>query len=136
MIFLAGCGPGESSFPSSTGSINTDWNENEDAPNPSDSGSDDDDDDDDDDNGGGNNGGGNNGGGGSGGDLYVQNCVSCHGQDGEGSGSAPALAGEIDTLTDSELTDIIMDGTGSMPASGLTEDEAQTLIDWLRNAWA
>ena len=89
-------------------------------------------------NNGGNNGGdngGNSGGDLSGGDLYVQNCKSCHGKDGEGSSSAPQLAGEINTLTDSELTDIIMNGTGTMPAPGLSESEAQTLVDWLRNAW-
>ena len=135
IALLVGCGPGESQFPSSTGSINTDWNEDADAPDLSEDSGDDDDDDDGGNSGGGNSGGGNSGGG-TGGDLYVQNCVSCHGQDGEGSGSAPALAGEIDTLTDGELLDIIMDGTGSMPASGLSEDEAQTLLEWLRNAWA
>ena len=124
---LLACGPGESVFPAPSGNINTDWNDGEGDPSPYDTA-----DDDDDNGGGGDNGGGDNN---SGGDLYVQKCVNCHGQDGEGSDSAPALAGEIDTLTDSELTDVLLSGTGDMPAPGLSEADAATLLTWLRNAW-
>ena len=137
LLLLAGCGPDEPSFPTSTGGVNANWNDDEDAPDPYDTGPDDDDNG----NNGGNNGGGDNGGSnggdgsGSGGDLYLQHCVECHGQDGEGSGNAPTLAGEIDTLTDSELEDIVQNGTGDMPSPGLTASEAETLVDWLRNAW-
>ena len=125
LSLLLACGPGEPVFPNPTGSTNTDWSDGEDAPSPYDTAYDDGD------NGGGDNGGGNN----SGGDLYVQKCVNCHGQDGEGSGSAPALAGEIDTLTDGELTDILLSGTGNMPDPGLSESDAEILLSWLRNAW-
>ncbi|MFT5683541.1 MAG: cytochrome c551 [Myxococcota bacterium] len=130
LLFLFGCAP-ESTFPSTTGSINTDWSDGDDEPNPGDSG----DDEDDDDGGDGGNSGGDGGGSSSGGDLYVQSCVNCHGQDGEGTDSGPVLSGEVSTLTDSELTDILLNGTGDMPDPGLSESEVDTLVDWLRNAW-
>lgn len=46
--------------------------------------------------------------------LYSSTCAACHGADGSGGGSYPALAGL--SISDEAKVDIILYGDGSMPS--------------------
>ncbi|WP_042142673.1 cytochrome c551 [Paucisalibacillus sp. EB02] len=66
-------------------------------------------------------------------DIYETNCASCHGADLSGGAGSNLTAIGADYSVD-ELKDIIANGKdGGMPAfSGrLSDDEIQTLADWL-----
>ena len=64
--------------------------------------------------------------GGGGGDVdgaqvYADNCAVCHGADGTGSGSFPALTDKAPGLTVADIEAVVRDGVGSM--SGFTTDQ-------------
>jgi len=51
--------------------------------------------------------------------VFSANCASCHGSDGAGTGTAPALTSAlIQQKTDASLTATVTNGDGSMPAFG------------------
>lgn len=63
--------------------------------------------------------------------LYEANCSSCHGADLSG-GMGPALTGLGSNMTAEEVSNIIQNGTGAMPAqSQLSPEEATAIADWL-----
>lgn len=70
-------------------------------------------------------------------DVYMQECMTCHGSAGEG--NMPGLPNfkESQTLfkTDNELIDIIRDGRGVMPSFGglLTDDDIRDVASYLRS---
>jgi mono/diheme cytochrome c family protein len=65
--------------------------------------------------------------------VYARGCAAsnCHGADGD-SGSGPNLSSEVPGRSDSSLTRIIRDGTGSMPAVTVTDEELADLLAYLR----
>ena len=73
--------------------------------------------------------------------LYKTNCVLCHATDGSGSSaSGKALkakdlrSDEIQKKSDAELTEVIAQGKGKMPAFGkkLKPDEIKQLVNFIR----
>ncbi|HEX6593052.1 MAG TPA: cytochrome c [Bacillota bacterium] len=63
-------------------------------------------------------------------DLYKQSCASCHGEDLSG-GAGPDLNNAGANNSADEIKDIIVNGVGTMPAQDLSDEDAQTLADWL-----
>lgn len=72
--------------------------------------------------------------------LYDGTCASCHGADGKqgtvvGSTPSPDLTFEIPDQTDEELTSIITDGYGDMPAQLSDAQEVADCIAYLRETF-
>ncbi len=63
--------------------------------------------------------------------VFSGNCSACHGADGS-SGSAPDLSERVPSLSDSDLMDVLENGTGSMAAPVLTVAEEDALFLHLR----
>ena len=65
--------------------------------------------------------------------VYARGCAAsnCHGANGD-SGSGPNLSSEVPDRSDSSLSRIIRDGTGSMPAVTVTDEELADLLAYLR----
>ena len=74
--------------------------------------------------------------GGEGAALYSSNCASCHGADGEG-GVGPSLVDNVPGSSESELTEVVTDGTGLMPpfGSSLSEEEIEAVVQFLLSEW-
>jgi mono/diheme cytochrome c family protein len=73
--------------------------------------------------------------------VYKAKCVACHGVDGSGNTTVgknlklrPFSSAEVQKNTDAELTKVITDGKGKMPAYGkkLTAEEIQSLVAVVR----
>ena len=74
--------------------------------------------------------------------LYKAKCVSCHGADGSGNtpmgkklGVHDFRSGEVQKLTDAELTEIISKGKNKMPGyeKSLKADEIKGLVAHIRS---
>lgn len=70
-------------------------------------------------------------------DVYASYCTSCHGEDGAlgveiGGEPSADLSAEVPEKSDEELTDIIQNGYGTMPAQAVTDAELPDLIAYLR----
>jgi mono/diheme cytochrome c family protein len=72
--------------------------------------------------------------------IYKTKCNACHGPD--GSGQTPvgknlkvkALGSpEVQKLTDAEITKVLTDGKGKMPASKLSADDIKSVIGYVRS---
>lgn len=66
--------------------------------------------------------------------LFAGKCAACHGTDGEG-GTGPALADAVPGKSDEQLLDIMLNGTGSMAAVSLDDQEAADMLAWLTATW-
>ena len=73
--------------------------------------------------------------------VYKAKCASCHGPDGKGEtsiGKSMKLRGlgsaDIQKITDADLTKVISDGKGKMPAykGKLSAEEIKALIAYIR----
>ena len=73
--------------------------------------------------------------------VYKAKCASCHGAD--GSGKTPAgktmkvrdlCSTDVQKLTDAELTKVISDGKGKMPAYAkkLSADQIKSVVEMIR----
>lgn len=62
--------------------------------------------------------------------VYQANCAMCHGSDLSG-GAGPALDDAGSKFSAEELEDIIVNGTGSMPAQNVSGDDLNELVTWL-----
>jgi cytochrome c6 len=74
--------------------------------------------------------------------LFKAKCAGCHSADGSGSGSAgkamhirDLASADVQKQTDAELTAIIADGKGSMPAfkDQITGDQVKELVGFIRD---
>lgn len=65
--------------------------------------------------------------------VFTRSCggSGCHGSTGD-DGSAPNLSDQVPRAEDTELTDVIRNGKGDMPAVTLTDVELRDLLAWLR----
>ena len=67
--------------------------------------------------------------------VFMASCsAGCHGADGD-EGSAPNLSSEVPRADDTELTDVIRNGKGDMPAVTLTDAELADLLAYARATW-
>jgi mono/diheme cytochrome c family protein len=73
--------------------------------------------------------------------VYKGKCVACHGADGSGNTSVGKNlklrnlgSVEVQKMSDAELTTVITDGKGKMPAYGkkLSADEIKSLVGCIR----
>ncbi|WP_173915623.1 cytochrome c551 [Halobacillus sp. Marseille-Q1614] len=62
--------------------------------------------------------------------VYEQNCASCHGGDMEGN-VGPALTDVGSNYSPEEISQIIQEGKGSMPAQNVQPEEADNVAKWL-----
>ncbi|HXH37988.1 MAG TPA: cytochrome c [Thermoanaerobaculia bacterium] len=71
--------------------------------------------------------------------TYKTKCAACHGPD--GSGQTPVgknlkvkdlSSPEVQKLTDAELTKVLSEGKGKMPASKLSADDIKSVIGFVR----
>jgi mono/diheme cytochrome c family protein len=64
--------------------------------------------------------------------LFALNCSACHGSDGTGV-SGPDLTVSVPSLSDSNLMDVLENGTGSMAAPSLSPAEEDGVFLFLRD---
>jgi cytochrome c6 len=71
--------------------------------------------------------------------LYKSKCVACHAADGTGSamgkkmGAHDFTSGDVQNLSDAQLTDIITNGKNKMPKySSLKPEEIKGLVAYIR----
>jgi mono/diheme cytochrome c family protein len=64
-------------------------------------------------------------------------CYHCHNGDGTGTVRGPNLAKEVPTMSDAQITHIIREGAGIMPAfkDKLSPDEFTQIVAWLHNSF-
>lgn len=63
----------------------------------------------------------------SGEEVAQKNCISCHGGDLQGQGTAPAIAG----LDAAHIQDVAVNGQGAMPGILKSEAEAQAVAEYI-----
>ncbi|MEO4054539.1 cytochrome c551 [Solibacillus sp. CAU 1738] len=65
--------------------------------------------------------------------IVMQNCATCHGGNLQGMSSAPALNNVGSRLSQDEILDIILNGTGNkgMPAGLIQGEQAEKAAEWL-----
>ncbi|MEH7247132.1 cytochrome c [Neobacillus niacini] len=62
--------------------------------------------------------------------LYKFGCLSCHGENLEGT-IGPPVTNMKDKYSEEEIMKLINDGVGMMPGGLLSEEEAKTVSKWL-----
>lgn len=71
--------------------------------------------------------------------IYKTRCVACHGAD--GSGQTPVgkslnvrdlRSPEVQNLSDADITKVLMNGKGKMPATRLAEADIKAVIAFIR----
>lgn len=72
----------------------------------------------------------------SGAELYDMHCQVCHGSDGRGTPDGPDLAREVENHDDAFLVTVILEGKGDMEPVDVTPDQAQRIVDYLRELLA
>jgi len=74
--------------------------------------------------------------------LYEKSCAGCHGPDGKGNEKMTAILGvkdlgivskETAKKSDEQLSKVIAEGAGKMPASKLTKDEQKQVLSYSRS---
>lgn len=70
-------------------------------------------------------------------EIYLANCVSCHGIDGDGNnGSYPPLAGrEIDESATLRSIHLITRGSALMKPVQLEQEEVERVVHYIENSW-
>lgn len=63
--------------------------------------------------------------------TFNQNCASCHGQNLEGRGNAPALETVGKDMSQDDILQKIKNGGGGMPAGLIEGEEAENVAAWL-----
>ncbi len=70
-------------------------------------------------------------------DLYKSKCQMCHGENAKGkmAGTHDWSSAEIQKMSDADLTKLIVDGKGKMPAQKgkLTDDQVKALVTYIRS---
>ena len=65
--------------------------------------------------------------------VFAENCTPCHGPEGKGSDTAPALYDRVPTMSDTGLVERLIKGKDAMPAwSHFTDQELADLRAYLR----
>lgn len=65
-------------------------------------------------------------------EAYLQHCAACHGEGGQGTANGPAILHELHH-SDADLIAVMLEGKGDMPAAAVTEEEAQDIVDYMRD---
>jgi mono/diheme cytochrome c family protein len=67
--------------------------------------------------------------------LYSSNCAGCHGADGTGVSGPDLTSGLVSGMTDDQISDVIANGVGSMPAVLSDDQEIADVLAYLRQEW-
>jgi mono/diheme cytochrome c family protein len=71
--------------------------------------------------------------------IYAQECLSCHGDQGQGSEGVPNLSGNggVTANNPKPVIAIVKHGRGGMPAFGqkLSDVEIAAIVSYIRTAW-
>lgn len=62
--------------------------------------------------------------------IFANSCSSCHGADLSG-GMGPDLTKIGNDLSAEEIAEIVINGQGDMPAISVSQEEADTIAEWL-----
>lgn len=68
-------------------------------------------------------------------EVFTSKCSACHGADGSGTDSGPDLYAQAPGLSDTDLLDIMFNGTGSMPAVSLDDQEAADVLAYVQDTF-
>lgn len=63
--------------------------------------------------------------------VYEQYCEACHGENGEGTGTIPALTDVVSRLGMEQVQYVIRNGQGQMPVIPLEDDEMNSILRYL-----
>lgn len=66
---------------------------------------------------------------------YQMNCARCHGAEGGGIASNPALRVVVPDRTDPSIVDTVINGRGVMSAQRLDDQQVADVLAWMRTAW-
>ncbi|WP_062355786.1 cytochrome c550 [Bacillus kwashiorkori] len=67
-------------------------------------------------------------------EIYQQkSCISCHGENYDGSNSVPGLKGVGDKLSDEEIKEVLVNGKGIMPGGLVPENSLDEMVEWLKS---
>ena len=69
----------------------------------------------------------------SGADLYRTHCSGCHADDGKGTEEVPALLEEVEKESEESIIQIILQGDGDMEPVEVTQEEAEAIVDFIKN---
>jgi cytochrome c550 len=64
-------------------------------------------------------------------EIYQSTCIGCHGDQYQGSGSAPGLTGVGERLSKEELEDVVVNGRNAMPSGLVAPEQAGEMAEWL-----
>ena len=64
--------------------------------------------------------------------LYSSSCAGCHGADGTGVSGPDLTSGLVSGMTDDQISDVIANGAGSMPAITSDDQEIADILAYLR----
>jgi len=63
--------------------------------------------------------------------IAMKSCVTCHGGELQGMGSAPALNNVGSRLSEEEILNVINNGRGAMPGGLIKGADAEAVAKWL-----
>ncbi|WP_338470276.1 cytochrome c [Niallia sp. XMNu-256] len=64
-------------------------------------------------------------------EIYQSSCIGCHGDQYQGSGSAPGLTGVGERLSPEEIEDVVVNGRNAMPGGLVPPEQAGEMAEWL-----
>jgi len=67
-------------------------------------------------------------------DIYIARCSACHQADFSGRAGPSLKTDDVLNMPDSYWLQTILNGKGSMPAVRITEEQAQIVIDYVRES--
>lgn len=72
--------------------------------------------------------------------IYVDTCAGCHGEDGQAGtdiDGTPAADHTVvvPAMTDAEITDVVNNGSGAMPAQDVAAEDMDDLLAYLRQQY-
>nr|WP_298994914.1 cytochrome c [uncultured Allomuricauda sp.] len=69
-------------------------------------------------------------------EVYITNCISCHGPDGAGNLLYPPINSRIaNTMTLERAVRLISNGSMNMPSVDLTDQEIADVMNYIQNSW-
>ncbi len=63
--------------------------------------------------------------------IYNRSCIGCHGSPASAGRSGPSLKGVGDRYNQEQIADIIVNGKGRMARTGLNQEQAMLVAEWL-----
>ncbi|WP_350284400.1 cytochrome c [uncultured Croceitalea sp.] len=69
-------------------------------------------------------------------EVYITNCISCHGSNGAGNLLYPPINSRIaNAMTLERAVSLILQGSQNMPSVDLTDQEITDVLNYIQNSW-